>query len=71
MDEGMSREAEPLQESLLEDNYLRHLQRRELLHSCRMPRAKCLVRKDSLPDELVEALLGANRGHPLLVVDGR
>jgi hypothetical protein len=36
-----------------------------------MPRAKRLVRKDSLPDELVEALLGANRGHPLLVVDGR
>jgi hypothetical protein len=63
----MSREAEPPQESPLEDDRLRRLQRRELLPGRRLPPSDLLFREDSLPDETVEALRGGDGGpHSLL-----
>jgi hypothetical protein len=60
----MSREAEPPQESPLEDDRLRHLRRRELLPGRRLPPSDLLFREDSLPDETVEALRGGDGGPP-------
>jgi hypothetical protein len=66
----MSREAEPPQESPLEDDRLRRLRRQELHPGRRLPPSDLLFREDSLPDEMVEALHDGDGGPPLLVAKG-